>query len=133
MTYSEIESRIDELFNIIDSKRSKVEQLPDEGFGTYWERILDEIHPEQKELDLLYKQRSLVKPPVLTLLPKKKEEHLYTVEEFIEMCNDGDFIDYDGFGRYATDKEESDIEVMPSYIKSGFIRTDFSHIVWYNR
>lgn len=133
MTYLEIETRIEELFNIIDSKRSKVEQLPNEEFGTYWTRILYEIEPEQKELHELHKQRSLVKTPILTLLPKKKEGHLYTLEEFIEMCNDEDFIDYDGFGRYATDKEESDIEVMPSYIKSGFIRKDFSNVIWYNR
>ena len=133
MTYLEIETRINELFDIMESKRSKVEQLPNEMFGTYWQRILDEIEPEQKELHELHKQRSLIKPPVLTPLPKKKEGHLYSLEEFIEMCNDGDFIDYDGFGRYATDKEESDIEVMPSYIKDGFIRKDFRHVIWYNR
>lgn len=133
MTYLEIETRIEELFNIIDNKRSKVEQLPDEKFGTYWKRILDEIEPEQIQLDLLYKQRSLIKPPVLTPLPKKRIGHLYSLEEFIEMRNDGDFIDYDGFGRYATDKEESDVEVMPSYIKDGFIRKDFSNVIWYNR
>lgn len=97
------------------------------------EKNIDEIEPEQIQLDLLYKQRSLIKPPVLTPLPKKKEGHLYTLKEFIEMCNDNDFNDYNGFGRYATDKEESDIEVMPSYIKEGFIRKDFSHVIWYNR
>lgn len=57
-----------------------------------------------------------------------------TMEEFAKWCKTGPvFTDYDGFGYYATDKEESDIKVYPSDITSGNYRKDFTHVVWYNK
>jgi len=58
---------------------------------------------------------------------------LFTMEDFIDNCNCGGFIDYDGFGYYATENQQSNICIYPSDIKSGLYRKDFTHVKWYNR
>lgn len=63
------------------------------------------------------------------------DDDIYTLKQFVDMCKEGGFIDYGGFGVYA-DKEKkmkTNIEVYPSDVTSGKYRTDFTHIVWYNR
>jgi hypothetical protein len=47
-------------------------------------------------------------------------DHMF-LDEFIEDCKCGGFIDYDGFGYYATADQETDIEVVPSEIMEGKI------------
>ena len=37
-----------------------------------------------------------------------------TMEHFIDCCKDGGFIDYDGFGYYATETQQSNRTVQPS-------------------
>ena len=63
------------------------------------------------------------------------DDDVYTLKQFVGMCEEGGFIDYDGFGIYADKKKKmkTNIEVYPSDVTSGKYRTDFTHIVWYNR
>ena len=56
-----------------------------------------------------------------------------TILEFIEAVESGGFIDYDGFGKYASETEMSEIVVRPSDIKNGRLVRGFSHVVWFNR
>jgi len=80
-----------------------------------------------------------------------------TLEDFIEYCKHGSFIDYDGYGRYATDtqivkaEDWEDGMVRPSDITGRYssfnmktgemeqktckIKIDrrFTHVVWFNR
>jgi hypothetical protein len=58
-----------------------------------------------------------------------------TIEEFEAACQNGGFIDYDGTGNYATDREMSDIEVSPSDITAKNYKRKplFSHVVWFNK
>lgn len=58
---------------------------------------------------------------------------LMSLEEFIVYCKKGFIINYDGYGRYATSYQASDIYVYPSDIVSGTYRHDFSHVIWFNR
>lgn len=59
------------------------------------------------------------------------------LEEFIEDCKNGCFIDYDGFGYYSnsnTDHEDLDeLRVYPSQITAGIINHDYKYVHWYNR
>lgn len=55
------------------------------------------------------------------------------LKDFIENCECGGFIDYDGFGYYSKDGFASDIEIYPSDIDNNSIRKDFDEIIWYNR
>lgn len=74
-----------------------------------------------------------------------------TTKRFVECVKSGGFIDYDGFGYYATKNKMTDKVVYPSHItgktkvfsyKTGKFRIvkvkekfdkSFSHIVWFNR
>jgi len=60
---------------------------------------------------------------------------LMTLERFIDCCNSGGFIDYDGVGQYATSSRmlSGRRGVFPSEIKEGKIDRRWSHIVWFNR
>lgn len=69
----------------------------------------------------------------MTPLSKHDKKCLMTLEHFIECCECGGFIDYDGFGLYATETEVSDVEVEPSDITCGDIRREFTHVCWYNK
>jgi hypothetical protein len=60
------------------------------------------------------------------------EDDVYTVEEFLKICDDGMFIDYDGYGHPVKDKmADESICVKPSQREQ--IPKDATHIVWYNR
>lgn len=61
---------------------------------------------------------------------KVKESHgdLMTIADFRECVSDGWFTDYDGFGHYSDGENEFDEIVNPGYIKS-----KYSHVIWYNK
>lgn len=60
------------------------------------------------------------------------DDDVYTVEEFIECCNDGAFIDSDGSGYPVKDTlADRSISIYPSNLKK--IPNDATHIVWYNK
>ena len=60
-----------------------------------------------------------------------------TLDEFIEDCNNGYFIDYDGFGYYSNSRTQHDdrdeLRVYPSQITQGVINRDYTYVHWYNR
>jgi len=65
--------------------------------------------------------------------PQDSIGDIFPIASWISNCRSGGFIDYDGFGHYATLTEESSIMVYPSDVKAGKIRNDFTHVIWYNR
>jgi len=58
---------------------------------------------------------------------------LYTLEDFISMVEDGSLIDYDGSGVYSDGELKTQITIIPSWVKQRKHRTDFSHVLWFNR
>jgi hypothetical protein len=58
---------------------------------------------------------------------------LISLDDFIACCESGGFIDYDGYGYYATSTIQSDIVVHPSDILKRKINENFTHVMWYNR
>ena len=62
---------------------------------------------------------------------------LFTIEEFIDYCEDGMFIDWDGNGLYSDGKfiygSSGKYVVYPSDIVAGNIRKKFSHVMWFNK
>jgi hypothetical protein len=59
--------------------------------------------------------------------------HHMTMEYFKSCCEFGLFIDYDGFGEYATEDLVSNKKIRPSDLKTGRLLCGFTHVVWYNR
>lgn len=85
------------------------------------------------------KERELIQDKIRQLKkadgfePIEKDDDVYTIEQFKGICKDGGFIDYDGFGVYAYKDKKSNIEIYPSDVQKGNVRSDFTHVVWYNR
>jgi len=65
--------------------------------------------------------------------PHPKYGDLFTMKHWLECVEVGGFIDYDGYGHYATETQTSNIEVKPSDVKKGKIDKTWTHIMWYNR
>lgn len=58
------------------------------------------------------------------------------MSEFIHCVMQGGFIDYDGFGHYATAThmlKDPCICVKPSWVEEKKLDTSWTHIVWFNR
>lgn len=56
-----------------------------------------------------------------------------TLDEFIDCCNSGGFIDYDGSGNYVTEDHMTNISIFASDVENDSIRKDFYKIVWFNK
>jgi len=87
--------------------------------------------PERKKLNELSRKYRLIKSYKLSELPDYGD--VMSIEHFVECVKCGGFIDYDGFGHYVKDGQETDIEIYPSDVKHNMVRKDFDTIVWYNR
>lgn len=89
------------------------------------------LHPFYDRLAYYEKKIKAIRP--VELKPLSEYGHLMTLEEFVECVSDGGFIDYDGFGHYVIDNQETNVEVHPSEIAEGNIRNEFTHVMWFNR
>ena len=69
--------------------------------------------------------------PEMTPLPPYGDHML--VSDFTEFCARGYFIDYDGYGMYATKDKMTKLIVHPSDIANNEINTDYHYVVWFNR
>lgn len=56
-----------------------------------------------------------------------------TIDEFVNDCREGYFMDYDGWGHYGTEEMESDLSIYPSDVIDENYRKDFTHVYWYNK
>lgn len=73
--------------------------------------------------------------------PVDEDAHVIPMDEFIETCRCGGFIDYDGFGRFSDGHYVPDYGhelshwVYPSRVTKGtlVIPAWATHIDWYNR
>ena len=74
----------------------------------------------------------LVQDYTLKPIEDKNFGEFMTLEEFKRAAGVF-FSDYDGSGYYATETEISNIPCVPSEICDGYIRKDFTHVMWYNK
>lgn len=83
--------------------------------------------------------KALKRAEAMALIPLPKGEPLpeygdhMPLTDFIERCEGGDFIDYDGFANYASETEMFPQEVYPSDVVNKTIDRQYSHVVWFNR
>ena len=92
-------------------------------------RAMDVISQKANELDRKYR---MIKSYNLSKI-EGQDNDIMSLEEFISCCEDGGFIDYDGFGRYMENGMETNITIYPSDVAHGSIRTEFKQIIWFNR
>lgn len=103
----------------------------DESVLLNMERFSAIARPQKDEYIQLGRTIRLNKQP--TFMPLSTYGDVMPLTEFVANVQGGGFIDYDGFGRYVKNGQETDIEVYPSDVKAGALRSDFDTIVWFNR
>lgn len=129
MNREQIEERLYQLDIILDQLFDEsLNMSPDEGYKWYRERPeLKEYQDLHRELKLIYDENDFDLHDISEVGDKM------TLQDFVESCEYGGFIDYDGFGYYATETQESSIKISPSDVTNNKYRKDFPYIIWYNR
>lgn len=124
----------EELSNILDSLREDYINIEDTCAkdGLPYEEFMEKSKNVKEKLYFVDKYMRLKQAPSLQYNKTWKGD-LYMLEYFKDMVNNGVFIDYDGYGYYATENAKSDIVIMPSDIIENIYRDDFTHIIWFNR
>jgi len=71
------------------------------------------------------------------LIPHPTYGDLFTMDDFRDMVINGSFIDYDGHGRWATEKEMfpygEENMVYPSTFLKATPPAGATHVIWFNR
>lgn len=126
----EIDKEIKKLDKILEKKELNWD-FTKEPFDFWYKQYLEYRKPESKRINELYRERRMIQPYILSKICDYGD--IMTLEHFIECVNSGGFIDYDGYGHYIKDDQETDIEIYPSDVKYGSIRNEFNKIIWFNR
>ena len=124
---------IEEITSIIEENNNKLKEISDADDGNSWEVYRTKCQPYWDDNEILYIAKSMKETPKMRPFDELDRECLMTINEFKSNCRYGTFMDSDGVGYYATDKEVSNIEASPSAFVKGIIREDFTHICWYNK
>ena len=93
-----------------------------------FQKYMEEAYEKVGELD---RELRLIKTPTFSKIPTYGT--VMDLEDFIEDCKVGNFIDYDGSGNYVRDGKKSDINIYPSDVEYDAVRKDFDQIIWFNR
>ena len=124
---------LDELNQKIEENDKVLHKIWEEDDGSSWDNYCKKCGPYWKDNEALYAAASLKQTPKMRPIAEWEKECLIPIKEFEASCKFGAFTDSDGEGCYATETEVSDIEASPNAFVNGNIRTDFSHVCWYNK
>lgn len=97
-------------------------------YKEYQEKVFDVV----EELYFIDKEIRKIQEPIMTY-GKEWQGSTIVFEKFIELVSSGELMDDDGIGYYATDSAKSDISIIPSDVIENIYRTDFTHIIWFNK
>ena len=122
-----------ELKNECKKLQEEYDALMDESLkkGDSFEDFFNIAKPIKEKLYFCGKYKRLKQDPTVEF-GKEWKGSIFTLEKFINLVNDGMFIDEDGVGYYATETGKSDIMIFPSDILEDLYRKDFTHIIWFN-
>ena len=122
---------IEEITSIIEENNNKLIEIWDD--DNSWKVYREKCQPYWDDNESLYAAKSMKETPEMRPFNELDRKCLMTINEFKSNCRYGVFMDSDGVGYYATDKEVSNIEASPSAFVKGIIREDFTHVCWYNK
>lgn len=129
MKQEEMSLKLQELYIQVDRKTEW--WFKNGGLEKSYEEYLTYLEPEQSKIETLSKELRMQMEPEYSKLPDYGD--VMSLQDFIENCEDGSFIDYDGFGNYVKNNQMSNISIYPSDIKAKKVRKDFDTIIWFNR
>ena len=126
-TYEKLKSEYDQASKRLSDREEEFAKN-----GVEFDEMIEKTKSLRLKINEISREMRLLQSPTLEF-GKEWKGDLMTLEEFIEECNNGILIDYDGFGYYATETGKSDIKIYPSDISMNKYRKDFSHVIWFNK
>lgn len=63
----------------------------------------------------------------------EERDDVYTLDDFLETCKSGMFVDSDGSGHYAKEGVIYWADANPSDFMAGRINKEYTHVVWFNK
>lgn len=78
-------------------------------------------------------QARKVVPSKMDSTPLGVDDYVMTTAEFIESVGMRALVSSDGIGRYVKDNKDTGIPARPQDVYLGRVRTEFTHVVWYNK
>lgn len=126
-TYEKLKSEYEQLAKRLSDREEEYAKS-----GVEFEEMVEKTKTIRLKMNDISREMRLIQDPEIEF-GKEWKGDLMTLEEFIDNCNNGLLIDYDGFGYYATETGKSDIMIYPSDIAMDKYRKDFSHVIWFNR
>ena len=134
MTPEEITKRLEEIeaeIDVLEEAITAKDKLWDWNANKPYPEYEEYLRPERKQLGVLDRERRFIMPYELSEIPEYGD--VMTLKSFLSCVKSGGFIDYDGFGHYIKDGQETNIHIYPSDYHHKSIRYEFDKIVWYNR
>lgn len=126
-TYEELLTKRDTLI----SKRDELmDQCAREGLS--FDAYIEKASGITEDIYYISREMRLKQSPTMEY-GKTWKGDTYPLDKFIQMCKSGNLIDDDGIGYYATENAKSDICIIPSDCVDNEYRTDFTHIIWFNK
>lgn len=124
----------EELVREEEALDAEYDKLSDEcaNEGLPYQAFKEKATPIRQKIYFVSKYKRLKQSPSLEY-DKEWNGNVYTIEQFIELSESGGFMDYDGYGYYATHNAKSDILIYPSDILEHIYRDDFTHVIWFNK
>jgi hypothetical protein len=121
-----LDKQIEELSKRLDYELNK--PTKNESF----ERFSSRIDPLQNERARLQSERRMLTDDY-TLSPLSEYGNVMKLKDFANACKDQMFMDYDGYGYYVKDDQETNLMIIPSDVTSGKYRKEFENIIWFNK
>jgi hypothetical protein len=128
----DISQRIEELEAQIEQlEAEKDAALTDWDYNRPYREWVDAQRPWTTQISKLDSEIRMIMPYELSEMPDYGD--VMSLASFIGNVKSGGFINSDGFARYVKDGKETNIELYPSDVKHGTIRSEFDTVVWYNK
>jgi hypothetical protein len=70
---------------------------------------------------------------IITLQSIPPEGDMFSMQEFVRLCNDQLLVNYDGYGHYSLEKEMTNVTILPSDVTTGLYNDSYPFVVWFNR
>jgi len=130
----------------ITKELAKAEETWDALYEEHWNKEFPTMKARLKDRNRLFESKEykkyehfmeleLLNRPMTNIVLTESDKcgDRFTLKGFVKFCKQYVFIDDDGFGVYGYSDKKSDLSAIPSMITKGIIRTDFTHVYWYNK
>ena len=124
---------LEEIERLIEENDKKLNEIWNADDGSSWEKYKKKCQPYWDDNMALEVAKSMKEKPEMKPMDSLDRKCRMTIAKFKDLCEWGAIMGSDGEGYYATEKEVSNVKAIPEAFVKGHIRTDFTHVCWYNK